>query len=49
MKQTNTPANIYAQFGPLHAYSALVLVLVLIGYVTYLLVRKIGTNNSAKR
>ena len=32
-----------------HAYSALVLVLVLIGYVTYLLVRKIGTNNSAKR
>ena len=32
-----------------HAYSALVLVLVLIGYVTYLLVRKIGTNNSGKR
>ena len=32
-----------------HAYSALVLVLVLIGYVTYLLVRKIGTNNSVKR
>jgi magnesium transporter len=32
-----------------HAYSALVLVLVLIGYVTYLLVRKIGTNNASKR
>ena len=32
-----------------HAYSALVLVLVLLGYVTYILVRKIGTSNSSKR
>ena len=32
-----------------HAYSALVLVLVLIGYITYLLVRKIGANGGSRR
>ena len=32
-----------------HAYSALVLVMVIVGYVTYLLVKQIGTNNSGRR
>lgn len=32
-----------------HAYSVLVLVLILLGYVTYILVRRIGTSNSGKR
>ena len=32
-----------------HAYSALALVLIILGYVTYILVRKIGTSNSSKR
>ena len=32
-----------------HAYSALALVLVLLGYVTYLLVRKIGTSSPGKK
>ncbi len=32
-----------------HAYSALLLVLVLIGYITYLLVRNIGANSASRR
>ncbi len=32
-----------------HAYSALVLVMVVIGYITYLLVRQIGTNDNGRR
>jgi len=31
-----------------HAYSALVLAMVIIGYITYLLVRRVGTNNSKR-
>ena len=32
-----------------HAYSALVLVMVVVGYITYLLVRQIGTNDNGRR
>ncbi len=31
-----------------HAYSALVLAMVIIGYITYILVRRVGTNNSKR-
>ncbi len=32
-----------------HAYSALVLVMVVVGYITYLLVKQIGTNDNGRR
>ena len=32
-----------------HAYSALVLVMVVVGYITYLLVKQVGTNDIGRR
>ena len=32
-----------------HAYSALVLVMVIVGYVTYLLMQRIGANSGGRR